>query len=78
MTREELKKEYQSLALRLGVGMTRSDKINVAIHSCLRQFMETHNRVALYCNGYHTKMLMTDFVSDIRDIVCIVDIGRKR
>ena len=45
------------------------------IHDILRKYMSSHKRVAIYCNGFHTKMLMTDFISDIRDVLCVVDNG---
>ncbi len=45
----------------------------------LSTFMSEHKRVAIYCYGKHTTMLMNDFIAEIRDIVAIVDnnIDRK-
>ena len=63
------------------IGIEDLDKKNIVGHQIkkiLRCFMESHNRVAIYCYGFHTKMLMTDFISDIRDVICIVDNNYNR
>ena len=76
MTAELLFKQYKAICENVGIHQENSiGSINSCIRDTLRKFMSNHKRVAIYCNGFHTKMLMTDFVSDIRDVVCVIDNG---
>ena len=44
-----------------------------AIRGALTDFMSRHDIVAIYCNGYHTKMLMADFIFELKDVKIIID-----
>lgn len=50
-----------------------SSLINIKIRGMLKDFMKEHNNVAIYCYGQHTEMILAEFVSELRNIVCIVD-----
>ena len=71
-----LKEQYINLCEKIGIE-TGSNYGNLSIHirHILKVFMSAHKRVAVYCYGKHTKMLFTDFIADLRDIVCIIDNG---
>ena len=43
------------------------------IHNAITDFMSQHKKVAIYCNGYHTKMLMADFIFELKDAKIIID-----
>ena len=74
MNREELISNYKKICNLLDVRLSDDHyQDNMLIKEILQIFMREHKRVALYCNGLHTHMLMTDFVSDLRDVVCIID-----
>ncbi len=65
---------YNNLCTVIGIDdINHEGIVSLNIKRVLRDFMEIHNRVAIYCYGFHTKMLMTDFISDIRDVVCVID-----
>ena len=50
-----------------------ADNLSDAIKSGLREFISTHRRVAIYCYGIHTKMLMSDFMYELKDIRYIIE-----
>lgn len=77
MISELLLKRYREVCENVEIHQDNYAGINSCIRDILRKFMDNHKRVAIYCNGFHTKMLMTDFVSDIREVVCIIDNGTK-
>lgn len=49
--------------------------ISTVMRDVLVEFMDTHDRVAIYCYGAHTKALMADYIYELRNIVCIIDNG---
>ena len=73
---KKLQKLYLDLCGIIGIEVG-SDYGNLSLHirRILKDFMLSHKRVAIYCYGEHTKMLFTDFVAELRDIVCIIDNG---
>ncbi len=57
---------------------TNVDKMNTIIKKAIINFMETHTRVAIYGNGEHTSMLISDFSFELRDVKFIIDnYGKK-
>lgn len=48
-------------------------KINSVIVSSLREFVKNNNKIAIYCNGGHTRMLMADFMFELKKVKHIVD-----
>ncbi len=39
----------------------------------ITSFMKTHKRVAIYCYGRHTHMLMIDYIFELKSVVAIID-----
>lgn len=46
---------------------------SLAIRNILNKFCYSHNNVAIWCNGEHTRMLMTDYMDELRNINMIID-----
>lgn len=46
---------------------------SLAIRNILNKFCYSHNNVAIWCNGEHTRMLMTDYMDELRNINIIID-----
>lgn len=77
--RGKLISDYAELLEFIGYDNVNSaENVNIELRSILCRFMKAHQRVAIYCYGFHTKMLMTDFVSDIKDIVCVIDNEKEK
>ena len=53
------------------------DSITEKIRNGLVHFMEVHSKVAIWGNGVHTKMLMSDFISELRKVNIIIDSQNK-
>lgn len=47
--------------------------INSIIKNSLQDFLKTSENPAVYCNGGHTKMLMSDFMYELKKVKYIVD-----
>ena len=61
--RKQLEQKYEKLFDTYGFERPINAKnINETIRHSLRDFLEKHKNVAIYCNGGHTKMLMSDFI----------------
>ncbi len=74
-----LNKKYDDLMAALGMqAVSGNEGLYICIRHILHDFMQAHKRVAVYCYGYHTQMLMTDFVGELRDLVCIIDNGNVK
>lgn len=50
-----------------------SYNINAIIKKSLQKFLRESKRPALYCNGGHTKMLMSDFMFELKSVKYIID-----
>lgn len=48
-------------------------KINEVIKKSLKEFLVNANHPAIYCSGGHTKMLMADFMFELKKVKHIVD-----
>ncbi len=78
MNRDLLKEQYNNLLNILGMNIESGyDKITFYIKDIINEFMHTHGRVGIYCYGVHTQMLMTEFIAELRDVVCVIDNGKK-
>ena len=55
--------------------INKHNDLNISLRKIISSFMQAHKKVAIYCYGYHTQMLLTDFVAELRDVVCIIDNG---
>ena len=72
--RKQLEQKYEKLFDTYGFERPINAKnINETIRHSLRDFLEKHKNVAIYCNGGHTKMLMSDFIFELKNIKYIVD-----
>lgn len=72
--REQLEQKYKN-TLKVYHFEELSDvkKINAVIIDSLREFTSQNKKIALYCNGEHTKMLMSDFMFELKNVKYIVD-----
>ena len=76
MNKTTLIEKYNTLRNLLGLKSEKGyNNINFYIRKILTGFMRSHKRVAIYCYGEHTQMLMADFVAEVRGVVCIIDNG---
>lgn len=50
-----------------------SYNINAIIKKSLQEFLKDSKRPAIYCNGVHTKMLMSDFMFELKAVKYIID-----
>lgn len=71
---KELIEKYSKIAKKYQIDIE-SDKKDIFkyIREYIVAFMDKHNRVAIYCYGKHTQMLMIDFVFELKGIVAIID-----
>lgn len=79
MLRTYLEDVYKKISNALGIAESeQGERINAIIKKELGRFMETHSRVAIYGNGEHTRMLMTDYIYELKDVQYIIDNGKKQ
>lgn len=72
--RKRLEQKYESLFERYHFDKPIEAKnVNAVIRSSLRDFLSVGGKTAVYCNGGHTRMLMTDFMFELKDVEYIVD-----
>ena len=50
-----------------------TQKIYQIIKCSLADFVKSCNKAAIYCNGGHTKVLMSDFIFELKEVKYIVD-----
>ncbi len=74
--RELLKEKYNELEklCRLDTSMAYAD-IAVILREAICNFMEQCSRPAIWCYGMHTKMLMADFMFELKKVRFIIDNG---
>lgn len=71
---EELEQQYQNLFIKYQLEQPLdSGNVSSIIRQSLHAFLRNVERPAIYCNGGHTKMLMADFIHELRNIKYIVD-----
>lgn len=77
-TNVQLKNQYNYLCSKIGIkSFDEYCNVNIYIKEIIHDFMRNHKRVALYCYGHHTQMLMADYIAELRDIICIIDNGKS-
>lgn len=76
--REQLENKYRTLAHFLGIDEdAASGNINKIIKESLRQFVNDCSNPAIWCYGKHTKMMMADFIFEMKGVRFIIDEGHK-
>lgn len=65
---DELKRMYQSILFE-----QREQNINQVIKTVICQFMKRCDNPAVWCYGRHTKMLMADYIFELKKVHYIVD-----
>ena len=74
VNRIDLKSEYISLVKKFGFNIVdEAPRILSVIRKSISEFVKQHKNVAVYCNGYHTRMLMSDFVFELKKVRFIID-----
>lgn len=72
--RQELESRYRKLFTDYDLEQPLDGKnISVIIKQSLCDFLQNAQRPAVYCNGGHTKMLMADFMYELKKVKYIVD-----
>ena len=72
--RSQLEDKYNALAQHLNIDQTASNNnINKIVKESLHQFVTNCNNPAIWCYGKHTRMLMTDFMFEMKSIKLIID-----
>lgn len=76
--RELLKRKYEELQEMCGDALQNSsDNINFIIRRSLNRFLSECEQPAIWCYGHHTKMLMADFMFELKKVRYIIDNGIK-
>lgn len=69
-----LKEKYDEITKILNIGnQTSSEKINLIIKKSLADFTRSCQNPAIWCYGKHTKMLMVDFIYEMKNVKYIID-----
>lgn len=69
-----LQQEYSELAKKYGIQIEKdTEGINYMVKELVNEFCEQCKKPAIWCNGIHTKSLMTDFMFEMRNVKYIVD-----
>lgn len=77
--RAKLEDKYEEFINKWNLGSPLpSANINVTIRNALTGFISSHAKVAIYGNGYHTSILMSDFIYEMKSIRHIVDSYAKQ
>ena len=72
--RDLLEFKYEELFEKYNINKPlKSENINTIIKSALKKFISENSKVAIYCNGGHTRMLMSDFMFELKNVKYIVD-----
>lgn len=72
--RQKLEEQYEGLFDKYGFERPLNMRnINRIIKHSLRDFLLDAKKPAIYCNGGHTRMLMADFMYELKNIKYIVD-----
>lgn len=72
--RQTLEKQYENLFTDYHFeSPIEARNVNSIIKKSLQNFLKESKNPAIYCNGGHTKMLMADFMHELRSVKFIVD-----
>lgn len=71
----ELLGRYDEIAQLIGIDENDhlQDKINCIVKESLKSFMDQCDVPAIWCFGQHTKMLMADFIYELKNVEFIID-----
>lgn len=74
MKKDVLLREYHNLISKYSMHVEQNiDGINSTIKKVLGEFCRQCERPALWCNGMHTRSMMTDFMFEMKNVKFIVD-----
>ena len=77
--RQLLEQNYNELFINYNlVKPVETKDLSSIIRNSLEDFIERNKKVAIYCNGGHTKMLMSDFIFELKSVRYIVDNYAKK
>lgn len=75
---EELEKSYQELVRKYQIkNVQNSYNINLVIRKSIQTFVKQCENVAIWCYGIHTKILMADFMNELKSVRFIIDQADK-
>lgn len=71
---QELEQQYNNLFIKYNLERPlNAGNVSTIIRQSLRSFLKDAEKPAIYCNGGHTKMLMADFMYELKKVKYIVD-----
>ena len=47
--------------------------ISLIIREALKNFCVNHKNIAIWCNGVHTRMLVADYINELKQVNIIID-----
>lgn len=69
-----IEEKYEHLLSKYGfTGLNKAVNVNYLVKEALDKYISSCQRPALWCYGYHTKMLMTDFMNELKSVKYIID-----
>lgn len=69
-----IEEKYEYLLTKYGfTELTKAVDVNYLVKEALDIYIPSCRRPALWCYGYHTKMLMSDFMNELKTVKYIVD-----
>lgn len=72
--KQELERRYEELFIKYHLERPLdAQNISSIIRESLHTFLQDAKKPAIYCNGGHTKMLMADFIHELKGVKYIVD-----
>lgn len=75
--KEFLQKKYRNLQELCKLNVSGGTELNTIIKKLICEFLDKCNRPAIWCYGRHTKMLMADFMFEMKMVHFIIDNGVK-
>ncbi len=70
-----LREKYKYLQQMCELNFSENSKINSLVKNAICTFVERCNNPAIWCYGRHTKMLMSDFMFELKKVHFIIDNG---
>ena len=72
--KQELEQRYEELFIKYHLERPLdAQNVSSIIRESLHTFLQDAKKPAIYCNGGHTKMLMADFIHELKGVKYIVD-----
>lgn len=70
----KLENSYHELLSLCNMRQNNADKgVNLIIRESLDNFCSNHKNVAIWCNGVHTRMLIADYINELKQVNIIID-----